>query len=404
MISYVGRPISGLEPTRLVSRGHIISKNMHLKGTRSRSTCNSWAWSVNSTLMGKSHSTRSVSCKAAFQADRESFVLKSGVIDYYAVLGIDDDASETEIKSAYRALTKVCHPDISDDEEEGHNMCILLNEAYTVLSCPDQRSVYNQALDEALEDENDGYTGNLLSKWMANTPMGKNEDPNETRAVFVDECTCIGCKQCVWCAPATFRMEDDYGRSRVFGQWLDSEDNIQAAMDACPVSCIHWVEKEDLPALEYVTQYVVGKVNVGVMMAGQGGGAGDVWAATAKFLKEREERQKARERAARYSRAAAAARAAAAEALAQKQEGWFDSFAKKLGIDDASARMQEAMQSTVMGSMSEDEYESYQRVGKRKRRRRRDLDSYGARGDNGGKVPSSRAIVPAAISRKAWER
>ena len=57
-----------------------------------------------------------------------------------------------------------------------------------------------------------------------------------------------------------------------------------------------------------------------------------------------------------------------------------------------------------MGSMSEDEYESYQRVGKRKRRRRRDLDSYGARGDNGGKVPSSRAIVPAAISRKAWER
>jgi hypothetical protein len=185
---------------------------------------------------------------------------------------------------------------------------------------------------------------------------------------------------------------------------LDTEDNIQAAMDACPVSCIHWVEKEDLPALEYVTQNVVGKVNVGVMMAGQGGGAGDVWAATAKFLKEREERQKARERAARYSKAAAAARAAAAEALAQKQEGWFDSLAKKLGIDDATARMQEAMQSTVMGSMSEDEYESYQRVGKRKRRRRRDLDTYGSRGDNGGKVPSSRAIVPAAISRKVWER
>lgn len=403
MISYAVRPVSGLEPTKMASRGHTISRNVHQKCVRPSFICNGRAWSVNSTLLGRRNSTLSVSCKAAFQADRESFVLKNGVIDYYAVLGVDDDASEVEIKSAYRALTKVCHPDISGDED-GHNMCILLNEAYTVLSCPDQRSAYNQALDEALEDENDGYTGNLLSKWMANTRMGKNEDPNETRAVFVDECTCIGCKQCVWCAPATFRMEDDYGRSRVFGQWLDTEDNIQAAMDACPVSCIHWVEKEDLPALEYVTQNVVGKVNVGVMMAGQGGGAGDVWAATAKFLKEREERQKARERAARYSKAAAAARAAAAEALAQKQEGWFDSLAKKLGIDDATARMQEAMQSTVMGSMSEDEYESYQRVGKRKRRRRRDLDTYGSRGDNGGKVPSSRAIVPAAISRKVWER
>ncbi len=37
-------------------------------------------------------------------------------------------------------------------------------------------------------------------------------------------------------------------------QWLDKEDNIQAAIEACPVSCIHWVNKEDLPALEFVCQ------------------------------------------------------------------------------------------------------------------------------------------------------
>lgn len=36
--------------------------------------------------------------------------------------------------------------------------------------------------------------------------------------VCQDEVSCIGCKQCVWCAPATFRMEDTYGRSRVFAQ------------------------------------------------------------------------------------------------------------------------------------------------------------------------------------------
>lgn len=37
-------------------------------------------------------------------------------------------------------------------------------------------------------------------------------------------------------------------------QWLDKEDDIQAAMLACPVSCIHWVDKADLPALEFVCQ------------------------------------------------------------------------------------------------------------------------------------------------------
>jgi hypothetical protein len=35
-----------------------------------------------------------------------------------------------EIKKAYRSLAKECHPDYLGDE--GHNICILLNEAYEV--------------------------------------------------------------------------------------------------------------------------------------------------------------------------------------------------------------------------------------------------------------------------------
>ncbi len=57
--------------------------------------------------------------------------------------------------------------------------------------------------------------------------LGRAADPAERRAVFVDEVSCIGCKQCVWCASATFRMEPEYGRSRVFAQWVDSEPKIQ---------------------------------------------------------------------------------------------------------------------------------------------------------------------------------
>lgn len=68
------------------------------------------------------------------------------------------------------------------------------------------------------------------------------------------------------------------------------------------------VQREDLPALEYVMQHRVERVNVGVMMAGQGR-VSDVFEATAAFLKERRRREEAQLRAKRaYSPAQEAAR------------------------------------------------------------------------------------------------
>ena len=43
----------------------------------------------------------------------EPYVLASGLIDYYALLGIDDTAPQEDIKSAYRALQRVCHVDVA---------------------------------------------------------------------------------------------------------------------------------------------------------------------------------------------------------------------------------------------------------------------------------------------------
>ena len=114
------------------------------------------------------------------------------------------------------------------------------------------------------EDDLDEFTGKAYSKWTT-----RKAEPGETRAVFVDEFTCIGCKQCVWAAPATFRMEDEHGRSRVYAQWLNSEEDIDCAIASCPVDCIHWVQKEQLPYLEHVTRFV-DKVSVGIMQSGQG--------------------------------------------------------------------------------------------------------------------------------------
>ena len=142
-------------------------------------------------------------------------------------------------------------------------------QAYECLSDPHGRAAYDKQLELALQDDADGYTGQPLSKWVPGVQpkMAKNKNPNETRAVFVDEQSCIGCKNCMWVAPATFRIEETWGRSRVFGQWLDSEDDLDTAILSCPVDCIHWVDKEELPALEFVCQQKQERVDVSVMQA-----------------------------------------------------------------------------------------------------------------------------------------
>ena len=58
-------------------------------------------------------------------------------------------------------------------------------------------------------------------------------------AALQDESACIGCKQCVWCASGVFRMEPEYGRSRVFAQWCDPEDRIQVQSLRPPATSPH---------------------------------------------------------------------------------------------------------------------------------------------------------------------
>lgn len=73
---------------------------------------------------------------------------------------------------------------------------------------------------------------------------------NRQRGVYVDEPTCIGCKNCAHVARNTFYIEEKYGRARVFRQDGDPEDTIQEAIDTCPVNCIHWLDYSELKTME----------------------------------------------------------------------------------------------------------------------------------------------------------
>jgi DnaJ-class molecular chaperone len=63
--------------------------------------------------------------------------------DYYAVLGVPKDASETEIKRAFRELARQHHPDIAAAGDDGERFREI-NEAYTVLSDRDSRARYDR--------------------------------------------------------------------------------------------------------------------------------------------------------------------------------------------------------------------------------------------------------------------
>ena len=64
--------------------------------------------------------------------------------DYYEVLGVNKDASENEIRRAYKKLAVKWHPDKHpDNKKEAEEKFKEISEAYSVLSDPKKKSEYD---------------------------------------------------------------------------------------------------------------------------------------------------------------------------------------------------------------------------------------------------------------------
>ena len=80
--------------------------------------------------------------------------------DYYDVLGVSKDATEADIKKAYRLLAKKYHPDANPDNKEAEAKFKEASEAYAILSDKDKRQQYDQYGHSAFDGGAGGFDFN----------------------------------------------------------------------------------------------------------------------------------------------------------------------------------------------------------------------------------------------------
>jgi len=96
-------------------------------------------------------------------------------MDYYAVLGLENNCTANDIKAQYRRLARECHPDVNPAAaEQATRRLRELNEAYAVLSDPKRRRMYDT---QASVDQGKSDPGTPVYVWT--------KPPSDTRPLSV---------------------------------------------------------------------------------------------------------------------------------------------------------------------------------------------------------------------------
>lgn len=100
-------------------------------------------------------------------------------LNYYELLGVKEDATEDEIKIAYKKQIKKWHPDINKDADAA-SISARINEAKEILLDPVKRYDYNEYLKKKINENYNRYTQRRKNEQ-------NNSQSNEERRTYEDE-------------------------------------------------------------------------------------------------------------------------------------------------------------------------------------------------------------------------
>ena len=100
------------------------------------------------------------------------------VKDFYAILGVERDATEKEIKRSFRNLSKKVHPDVTDDPAAAEKFD-MIKEAYDVLSDSEKRKEYDQFLKDIKNGRDLSFT-DVLKKYYPERVQNNHSDIEKT--------------------------------------------------------------------------------------------------------------------------------------------------------------------------------------------------------------------------------
>src|SRR5919201_1994032 len=79
--------------------------------------------------------------------------------DYYQILGVPKNASQAEIKKAYRKLAQKHHPDANPGDQAAEERFKEISAAYDVVGHEDKRKQYDQVREMAASGYGTGFPG-----------------------------------------------------------------------------------------------------------------------------------------------------------------------------------------------------------------------------------------------------
>ncbi|MGE5139705.1 MAG: DnaJ C-terminal domain-containing protein, partial [Rudaea sp.] len=109
--------------------------------------------------------------------------------DYYKILGVSPDADENAIKTTYRKLARQLHPDVNPGDKEAGEKFKEVNEAYQVLSNPEQRKKYDELRSEYQRYQQQGgrpqeFNWNQWQAQQGQGPQAQYATPEDLEDLF----------------------------------------------------------------------------------------------------------------------------------------------------------------------------------------------------------------------------